>query len=125
MKPTPLFESDRRFSIFSYEMSHGLLLLRSKKEPPRIPTRLDIEDVRAMEIRAWFNGIRIEEIETQRLEKQNSRPGDLLAETGNKAYRLVRPGWEGFILCGTMSSHEDHEEFFAPSKLLAIEAKGK
>ena len=57
------FFSNRIFVLFSFSMSHGLLLLRSSKTDDD-PTRLDvlIQDVRAMEVRAWFEGIQIEEV---------------------------------------------------------------
>ena len=75
-----------------------------------------------MEVRAWFDGIRIEEAEPQYLEKQASKPDELI-EPGNRVYRLVGSGWEGFIVGGIMSFQEDHEEFLAPSKLLAEASK--
>jgi hypothetical protein len=112
-----LFESERSFVIFSYSMSHGLLLLRSRKTPQTL-TRIDIlfKDVRVMEIRAWFDGIKIEEVEISQLQKQSSRPGDL-TEIGNKAYQLSGLGWEGFILWGIVTFCEDEGELSAPSQL--------
>src|SRR4030081_3002378 len=49
------FKSDRKFSVVSYGVSHGPLLLRSGKNNEH-QTRIDvlILDVRAMEIRSWF-----------------------------------------------------------------------
>lgn len=118
MKPTTLLDSDRSFVIFSYSINHGLLLLRSKKAG-KISTRLDVlfQDVRAMEIRSWFDGLKIEEVGAEYLGKQGSAPVALM-ETGNRVYRLIGDGWEGFILGGIVSFNEDEEDFFAPSKLL-------
>jgi hypothetical protein len=81
-------------------------------------TRLDIlfQDVRAMEIRSWFDGVKIDEVEPEYLKTSRSDPAALM-ETGNRVFRLIGNGWEGFILAGIVSFHEDDEEFQAPSKL--------
>jgi hypothetical protein len=54
-------EFKRSFVVFSYYMGHGVLLLRSRKTLEH-PTRIDIlfKDVRAIEIRAWFNGFELQ-----------------------------------------------------------------
>jgi hypothetical protein len=59
--PLP-YTSERRFLVIQYLIGHGLLLLRSNK-PDKGSKRIDIlfNDVRAMEIRCWFDGITIEE----------------------------------------------------------------
>ncbi len=71
-----------------------------------------------MEVRSWFTGVKIEEVEPPLLQDRESRPIELM-EPGNKAYRLIGSGWEGFVIGGIISIHEDGEEFFAPSTLLA------
>ena len=52
------FNSERRFLVSSYTASHGLLLLRSVRDDIH-KTRVDIlfQDVRALELRMWFDGI--------------------------------------------------------------------
>src|SRR4051794_7386693 len=52
---------DRKFSLWLYWKSHGLLLLRSNKTSRNF-TRIDILfcDVRAMALPAGFDGLRIE-----------------------------------------------------------------
>src|SRR6267142_1236814 len=101
MTNQPLFTSDRSFVVFSYAMSHGLLLLRSRRLPPAIPTRLDIlfQDVRALEIRCWFEGLRIEEADIKFLRGTRSNPVALI-EDGNKVYALNSSGWTGFVVGG-------------------------
>jgi hypothetical protein len=119
MTNQPLLASDRSFVVFSYAMSHGLLLLRSRKLPPATPTRLDIlfQDVRALEIRCWFDGLTIEETDVHFLEGARSIPAPLM-EHGNKVYALKSSGWVGFVVGGIVSFHEDQGELFEPSKLI-------
>jgi len=108
MNGSSLFTSDRSFVVFSYAMSHGLLLLRSRKLPPATPTRLDIlfKDVRALEIRCWFDGLTIEEVGVDFLQGVRSNPAPLI-ERGNKVYALKSTGWVGFVVGGIVSFHED------------------
>jgi hypothetical protein len=119
MKNQPLFSSERSFVVFSYAMSHGLLLLRSRKLPPLVPGRLDIlfQDVRALEIRCWFDGLTIDEVGADFLRDNRSNPG-LMMEHGNKIYALRSSGWVGYIVGGIVSFHEDQGELFEPSKLI-------
>jgi hypothetical protein len=120
MSTPPLFTSDRSFVVFSYAMSHGLLLLRGRKQPPSTPTRLDIlfQDVRALEIRCWFDGLTIEETDASFLQDAPSNPAQMI-EPGNKVYALKSRDWTGFIVGGIMRTHEDQGEPFEPSKLIS------
>lgn len=102
-------------------MSHGLLLLRSGKSNEDSNTRVDVlfADVRAMEIRASFKGMRIEEPENPDfLEGQRSNPAQMI-EPGNKIYSLSSSGWRGFIVASSVRFTEDDGELFAPSSLMA------
>jgi hypothetical protein len=100
-------------------MSHGLLLLRSRKSPPGAPTRLDIlfQDVRALEVRCWFDGLTIEETDVDFLKDFHSNPAQMI-EPGNKIYLLKSRDWFGFIVGGIMRTHEDDGEPFEASKLV-------
>ena len=116
-----IYESDRSFSVFGYSMNHGLLLLRSGKSNENQNTRVDVlfQDVRAMEIRAWFRGIRIEEIDDPHfLSSQRSKPVEML-ESGNRIYALSSSGWDGFIVAGILQFVEDDGELFGPSALVS------
>jgi hypothetical protein len=112
------FKSDRRCSIVSYGISHGLLLLSSGKDDERY-TRLEvlIQDVRAMEIRSWFEGLDLKEVDQEYLRDFRSNPIEML-QVGMKVYALLGKGWQGFVVGGTLSVHEDEAEFMAPSWLL-------
>jgi hypothetical protein len=113
-----IFHSDRRFRLFSYNAGHGLLLLRSGKTAQH-STRLDVlfQDVRAMEIRSWSDGIEIREIPSEQLVGFKSNPLEMV-ERGNQVYALKGRGWEGFIVGGIVSVAEDTSDFMAQSKLL-------
>ena len=114
-----IFSSTRTFVIYSYAASHGLLLLRSKKTEAT-PSRVDIlfQDVRAIEIRCWFDGIAIEK--QDKLEVLASHPSKPLqmVEPGIQVYRLVGRDWEGMIVGGIVQTHEDQGEFSEESYLL-------
>jgi hypothetical protein len=116
-----IYESDRLFSVFGYAMSHGLLLLRSGKSDRTPASRVDIlfQDVRALEIRAWFQGIRIEELtDPQFLDGRPSKPAGMM-EPGNKIYALISAQWQGFVLGGIVLVKEDDGELFGPSALVS------
>lgn len=116
-----VYESDRSFSVFGYSMSHGLLLLRSGKSNEHANTKVDVlfQDVRALEIRAWFKGIRIQEEDNPEfLKNRRSNPAELV-EPGNKIYSLRSSGWEGFVVAGLVQFVEDSGELFGPSGLVS------
>lgn len=113
-----IIESDRKFSVFSYGASHGLLLLRSGKEGGHT-TRIDIliQDVRAMEIRSWFQGLKITEVGQEYLGGFRSNPIEMI-ELGSRVYAVRGHGWSGFVVGGIVSVREDDRDFMAPSLLL-------
>ncbi len=116
-----IYESDRLFSVFGYSTSHGLLLLRSGKSNETPTTRVDIlfQDVRAMELRAYFKGIRIEEVDNPQFLDSQRRKRAEIVEPGNKIYSLVSAGWRGFIVGGVVRMKEDDGEFFGQSALVS------
>jgi hypothetical protein len=113
-----VFESPRDFIVVSYSAGHGLLLVRSRKTTAN-PTRLDVllQDVRAMEIRCWFSGMRIEEVGPEYLDRYGSKPAELI-EPGNRVYALFGTDWSGFVVGGIVSVHEDTGDDTGPSPLI-------
>ena len=102
-----------------------LALLKARRQGgvqrPLTNTRVDVlfHDVRAMEIRAWFRGIRIEERDDPHfLNGQRSKPLDML-EPGSRIYALSSSGWEGFVVVGILRFVEDDGELFGPSALVS------
>ncbi|HWZ99073.1 MAG TPA: hypothetical protein VN025_15045 [Candidatus Dormibacteraeota bacterium] len=118
-----VFHSERNFVVYSYDASHGLLLLRSRKTKGAT-TRIDVlfQDVRAMEVRSWFVGIRIEESDQQQLEGCKSNPLEMI-EPGNRIYSIIGNGWQGFVVGGIVSILEDDGEYSDPSGLLSPRAR--
>jgi len=112
------FRSDRRFSVFSYGIGHGPLLLRSGKTNEH-HTRIDVLvlDVRAMEIRSWFESIEITKVDQEYLRNFRSNPIEMI-EVGLSAYALHGKGWQGFVVGGNLCVHEDEADFTAPSEVL-------
>jgi hypothetical protein len=113
------FKSDRKFSLFSYGLSHGPLLLRSGRTDEH-HTRIDvlILDVRAMEIRSWFDGVEIALADQDYLRDFRSRPAEIM-EPGLNAYAISSKGWQGFIVGGSLWLHEDEADFMAPGAFAA------
>jgi hypothetical protein len=112
------FKSPRRFVVYSYAVGHGPLLLRSGKTDAH-KTRIDvlILDVRAMEIRMWFDGFAISETDSSYLLHFRSNPTEMM-EVGLKVYALSGNNWQGFVVGGKLLVHEDEHEFGAPSALM-------
>jgi hypothetical protein len=113
-----LFQSVRRFEVISFEGQRGSLLLRSRKSNEH-ETRVDvlILDVRAMEMRCEFDGIRVEEVDRSYLDGFRSNPSDTL-EPGHRVYSVTGGGWQGYTVGGPVFIHEDDKEYMAPSALL-------
>jgi hypothetical protein len=97
-----VFQSDRQFALASYVASHGLLLFSSRKSKDR-PTRVDLlfQDVRAMELRNWFQGLSVYKVDDTYLEGARSAPQSLI-EPGNVVYALRGDDWEGYIVGGVV-----------------------
>jgi hypothetical protein len=114
------FKSDRKFSVFSYGVSHGPLLPRSGRSNQH-STRIDVlvRDVRAVEIRSWFEGFEIAIVDLAYLRDFRSRPAEMM-QPGLNAYALSGMGWQGFIVGGILCVHEDDAEFMAPSAFAAM-----
>jgi hypothetical protein len=109
----PQFKSDRKFSVFSYGRSHGPLLLRSEKMH-QSQARIDvlIKDVRALEIRSWFEGLEISEADKGYLLDFRSNPIEMI-EVGLRVYALAGRGWSGFVVGGALFVQEDGGEFIS------------
>jgi len=79
-------------------------------------TRVDvlIPDVRAIEIRSWFDGLEITEVDQEYLRGFRSNPVEMI-QHGHKIYALRGNGWQGFVVGGGLFVLEDELEFMAPS----------
>lgn len=108
----------RPFVVFSYSVSHGLLLLRSARSR-EFSTRIDIlfQDVRAIECRTEFPDLTIEEVSADFLNGVRSKAKEVI-EPGHRVYSLKSGDWIGFVVGGIVSHCQDEAEFFSPSNLL-------
>jgi hypothetical protein len=70
-----------------------------------------------MEIRAWFDGVQIDEVGPEYLQGFRSNPAKMI-EPGNRIYSLRGADWEGFVVGGIISSLEDDGNINDPSGLL-------
>jgi len=105
--------------IESYAASHGLLLLRGNRTN-NVATTIDIlfRDVRAMDVRAWSEGMEIGLDGGTSLESHPSRPLEML-EPGLNVYRLSGRGWNGFVIASRVDSKEGLSAPKGPEGLLA------
>jgi hypothetical protein len=90
------FESSRRFQIWTYQVGHSQLLLRSVKgddHSSRIDVRFKAVDL--IELPSAFDGLVIR------------RDGQL--------YKLSGPMWSGRVVAGSCFQAEDTGEYFDPS----------
>ena len=95
--PTPIdvFESDRRFQVWRYEVGHAQLLVRSVKGDHG-PSRIDVlfKAVEAIDLPTRFDGLQI------------AREG--------KQFILSGVGWSGRVIAGACFQAEDLAEYFDP-----------
>src|SRR5579859_6256990 len=114
-----VFESTRHFALGSHAASYGLLLFRSNRTT-ELASRLDLlfQDVRAMDVRAWTDGLKVEICDESAVRDYPSNPQDMI-ESGLVLYRISGAGWQGFIVASTrVSSKEDQLGPMDPSGLI-------
>ena len=114
-----MFSSDRVFSVFSYDISHGLLLLRSGKERyGKNAKRVDIlfQDVVSIECRMTIDGLEIKKENEIFLEEFKSKPSQII-EVGHNIFSISSKDWSGYVVAGSMTFFEDDRDFMASSSL--------
>lgn len=122
MRLAELFRSDRRFRMWSYEVGHLTLLLRSVKELG-LPTRVDVRfvDVRSIDLPTKLEGVALF-VETEvgssphELAQDGITPGDRAGPYAD-GRRIVLRGanYEGSVVAGAVAVHEDTGEFNEPA----------
>lgn len=118
MKKQESFISPRLFTVFSYQMSHGILVLRSAKttdSPHRVT--IMIKDVKALELRTYIEGIAIEPSSVNEIEAEQARPNEVV-EVGHNIFKVTSKSWKGYVVGGAMFVEEDTCEYFAPSDMV-------
>ena len=99
-----IYESKRRFQIWSYNVSHQQLLLRSVKNSDT-PKRLDV----------LFVGVDKMDLPTAFTELKVSQK--------NKAYTLSGQNWKGEITAAGFDWTEDEFDYFDDSTIYMAEGK--
>lgn len=106
MSVTEIFESRRKFILESYSAGHGFLLFRSNRtaEDANI---LDVlfTDVRAMELRAWSDGLKIEASNSTTFSDSPTNP-TMMIENGLRVYTVKGTGWSGFVVAARLVHKE-------------------
>jgi hypothetical protein len=113
-----VFSSNRFFNVISYYASHGLLLLKSQpsKDSDQV-MHLLFQDVRALEIRMWFNGLVVVTQGIDYLDRFASKPAEML-EPGLQVYELQSSDWRGYILGGICKANEYASDTMYNSQLI-------
>jgi hypothetical protein len=112
-----LFDSTRHFRLWRATASHGLLLLRSNKSATQT-TRVEVlfKPVRALKLRASFDGLRVRE-------PNDLERSEIFAEAGepdNSEARIfvVESGtFRGYVVASAMQVVEDDGEYDELSSL--------
>jgi hypothetical protein len=101
MPTLELFKSDREFRIWSYEIGHRTLTLRSVKTPA-LPTRIDIRFVSVDSIAL-----------------PTTMSGVMLLDAGpdhdGRRFIVRGAGYDGSVVAGAAAVHEDTGEFSDPA----------
>jgi len=120
MSEAPIFESKRTFFLESYVAGHGLLLFRSHSTKEQ-PTVVDVlfTDVRAMDVRAWTDELRVENANTTFVDGYLSKPAEMI-EKGLFVYRVNGRGWLGYVIACRVASKEGTVAPKSPAGLLGI-----
>jgi len=66
-------------------------------------------DVRAMDVRAWTVGLRIELADRNLLKEYPSNPAEMIETEEILVYRLSGLGWRGFVVACRVDSSEGVE----------------
>ncbi len=116
-----IFSSEQTFVIYSYTVSHGLLLLRSRKAgSDQELTDILFLDVRAMELRASFSDFEIREEPAAFLSRFGSNPSAMM-EPGLTAFSISGNGWLGYVLAGRVATQTHDGGFFDTSPLIGTQ----
>ena len=112
-------EFKRKFQIFGFSCTHGILLLRSAKTKAD-STRIDIlfTDVRSLELRTFIEPLLIVEVDPSESANRSTKPNETM-EHGHKIYFLKSRDWSGCLVAGACRWHTDDLEFGCPSSLTA------
>lgn len=108
---------DRRFQLWSYQVSHSVVLLRSIIAPG-VGTRMDLmfRSVRAMELRQRYDSLSVDVVS---IEEASRGFGLECSDTeGRHVFSLADGrGWTGYVVAGSMFLAADDLSEFEPSSI--------
>jgi hypothetical protein len=98
IEPLDSFDSDRRFQMWRYSVSHGQLLLRSNRDNDHA-TRIEVlfKAVDRVELPTLMHGLRV--------------------RRDSQRFMVGGQEWQGSVDALVMFAMEDAEDFAAPSQL--------
>ena len=103
------FASNRPFLVLKYANGFGrLLLVNPFKNQYETGTRVEIlfSDVIAMDIRMFFDGLSIREVDSSQIGNFASRPKEI-CEFGMRFYELKSPSWSGYVFRARVDLYEE------------------
>lgn len=114
----PIVSFQRKFQVWSYDVGHGQLLLRSTKSANHT-TQVDVlfKNVGLISMPTLFEGLTVIESSKQELESSGLTMGLLPAEN-RKCMKLEGNNWHGAITAGNIAWSEDDADHNAKSKLI-------
>ena len=111
-----IINSDRRFQIWKYNVSHMQLLLRSTKSPD-FPTRIDVffKGVKEFHLPTSFTGLWITEASEEDTRKLCSLRQSLSIGKDVKVFKVQGIDFVGYIAALIVVCQEDEGEYDDPS----------
>ena len=108
----------RRFQLWSYQVSHATLLLRSPKDSEH-PTRIEVafKNVHAVKLPAMFDDLTISMAHGSRAESIRAEAG-VLKDRG-EVFLIEGVGTKGYVVAGIAFGQEDEGDYADPSPLLS------
>ena len=106
-----------RFQIWTYDVSHGVLLLR-RNRTDACKQRVDIRfnDVWSLQIAAWAESIRVEQLPWSKADLSIPLIPDS-EKLGLRLFRITTQHWTGWIVAGCVSYHIDEGAIGDPSSI--------
>lgn len=109
---------DRRFELWSYQVAHGVLLLRSNIGPG-VETRIDLmfRGVTVLKLRDGYRDLAVDLIPMDRVEEEL---GDdhVALEDGMFAFSIATGGKKcGYVVAGSLYLAEDDMDYGEPSAI--------
>ena len=113
-----MFESSRTFQLWKYLVGHRQLLLRSNRSEA-VSTRLDVlfKNVTVINLPTHLDGLSVALAPEHEAESVRGERG-VEARDGQQVYSVRGQNYRGYVIAGSIFTHEDDGDYAAPSALL-------